>query len=147
VFNRSHYEDVLVVRVHELVPKSIWKKRYDQINDFERLLAQNDTIVLKFFLHISSDEQKKRLQERIEDPTKRWKFQHGDIEERRLWDVYRKAYEDALEKCSTDEAPWYVVPANKKWYRNHIVGSVIVDALDALGMSYPKIDLSKETIE
>jgi PPK2 family polyphosphate:nucleotide phosphotransferase len=147
VFNRSHYEDVLVVRVHELVPKAAWKKRYEQINAFEQMLAENGTVILKFFLHISSDEQRRRLQERIDDPTKRWKFQHGDIEERKLWDDYQRAYEDALAKTSTKHAPWYVVPANQKWYRNTLVAAVTVDALDALKMKYPQPDLSGVTID
>ena len=146
VFNRSHYEDVLVVRVHELVDRDVWKKRYDQINDFERLLSENGTVVLKFFLHISKEEQRKRLQGRIDDPDKRWKYQHGDIEERQLWDKYRKAYEDALEKTSSKWAPWYVVPANTKWYRNYVIGSVVAEALEDLKCKYPKVDLSKEVV-
>ncbi|MCU1245595.1 MAG: Polyphosphate:AMP phosphotransferase, partial [Acidobacteria bacterium] len=116
LFNRSHYEDVLVVRIHELVKEKTWRARYHQINDFEQMLAENGTLILKFFLHISKEEQRERLEERIQDPTKRWKFQHGDLEERKLWDDYMKAYEDALEKTSTDWAPWYVVPANHKWF-------------------------------
>lgn len=147
VFNRSHYEDVLVVRVHGLVPEEMWKKRYDQINDFERMLAENGTTILKFFLHISKDEQRKRLEARIKDPKKRWKFQHGDIEERKLWDDYMRAYDDAVEKTSTEWAPWYIVPANTKWYRNYIVGEVICRALEQLDMSYPAPDLSKEVVE
>jgi PPK2 family polyphosphate:nucleotide phosphotransferase len=146
VFNRSHYEDVLVVRVHSLVPKGVWKKRYDQIRCFEQMLSEEGTVILKFFLHISRDEQQARLQARIEDPKKRWKFQHADLEERELWDEYQQAYEDALSKTSTDEAPWYVVPANQKWYRNYIVGSVIADALERLDLKYPKIDLSGITV-
>jgi PPK2 family polyphosphate:nucleotide phosphotransferase len=147
VFNRSHYEDVLIVRVHNLVPDAIWKKRYDQINDFERMLSESGTTILKFFLHISKDEQRKRLQARIDDRTKRWKFQHGDLEERKLWGQYRKAYQDALEKTSTKWAPWYLIPSNAKWYRNHMVGSIIVDALEALDMKYPLPDLSREIID
>lgn len=147
VFNRSHYEDVLVVRVHELVPPDVWKKRFAQINDFERMLSENGTLILKFFLHISRDEQKKRLQERVDDPTKRWKFQHGDLEERKRWDAYQQAYEEALSKTSTAWAPWYIVPANAKWYRNFIVGSVIADALDGLKMKYPQPDLTNVVIE
>src|SRR6476661_5424489 len=142
VFNRSHYEDVLVVRVHNLVPKPVWQKRYEQIAAFEQMLADEGCIVLKFFLHISKDEQGKRLQDRIDDPAKRWKFQHGDIEERELWNDYRKAYEDALSRTSTEAAPWYIVPANQKWYRNYIVGSVIADALEKLDLKYPHPDLS-----
>ena len=147
VFNRSHYEDVLVVRVHDLVPKDVWKKRYDQINEFERMLTETGTIILKFFLHISKGEQKKRLQDRIDDPTKRWKFQHGDIEERKLWSEYRGAYEDALSKTSTEWAPWWIIPANAKWYRNYLVGSILEDTLEKLDMKYPEPDLSKEVIE
>ena len=147
IFNRSHYEDVLVVRVHELVPEKVWRKRYSQINEFERMLTECGTVILKFFLHISKDEQRERLQARLEDKTKRWKFQHGDIEERKLWDDYQKAYEDALEKTSTDYAPWTVVPANKKWIRNYVVANSIVEALDALKMKYPQPDLSAEIID
>jgi len=147
VFNRSHYEDVLVVRVHELVAEKTWRKRYDQINDFERMLTENGTTILKFFLNISREEQRERLQARIDDPTKRWKFQHGDIEERKLWDDYMSAYDDVLEKTSTKCAPWYVVPANRKWYRDYVVGNVILDALESLDMKYPAIDLTGETID
>jgi PPK2 family polyphosphate:nucleotide phosphotransferase len=142
VFNRSHYEDVLVVRVHNLVPRTVWRQRYDQINAFEELLAESGTVILKFFLHISKDEQRARLQARIDDPTKRWKFQHGDVEERKFWDDYQRAYEDALSKTSTKRAPWYVVPSNQKWYRNYVVGSIVADALDRLHMKYPEPDLS-----
>ena len=147
VFNRSHYEDVLVVRVHDLVPEAEWRQRYAQINGFERMLTETGTTILKFFLHISRDEQRKRLEERITDPTKRWKFQHGDIEERKLWNDYRKAYEDALEQTSTKWAPWYVVPANAKWYRNYVVASVIAEAMESLGMKYPEPDLTGVTVE
>lgn len=147
VFNRSHYEDVLVVRVHNLVSEKVWGKRYKQINEFERTLSASGTTILKFFLNISKAEQRKRLQERIDDPKKHWKFQHGDIEERKLWDDYMKAYTDMLEQTSTKYAPWYVVPANAKWYRNLIVADVITDALESLKMEYPKIDLSGEVVE
>ena len=146
VFNRSHYEDVLIVRVHSLVPENVWSKRYDQINDFERMLTENGTTILKFFLHISKEEQRERLEARIQDPAKRWKFQHGDIEERKLWDDYVKAYEDALEKTSTDWAPWYIVPANTKWYRNYVVGSILCRAMEKLKMRYPEPDLTGEKI-
>jgi PPK2 family polyphosphate:nucleotide phosphotransferase len=138
IFNRSHYEDVLVVRVHNLVPEPVWQKRYDQIRDFERQLAQEGTIILKFFLHIDKDEQKQRLQDRLNDPTKIWKFNPGDLKERALWDEYTAAYEDAISLTSTDEAPWYIVPANKKWYRNLVIASVLVDALKKLDMQYPQ---------
>ena len=147
VFNRSHYEDVLVVRVHNLVPAAVWKKRYDHINAFEHTLSQSGTVILKFFLHISKDEQRARLQKRIDDPTKCWKFQHGDLDERKRWKDYQRAYEDALSKTSTGWAPWYIVPANQKWYRNYLVGSIVVDALERLHMKYPKCDLSQITIE
>lgn len=146
VFNRSHYEDVTIVRVHGLVPRDVWHKRYDQINDFERMLSENDTLILKFFLHISKDEQRKRLQTRIDDPAKRWKFQHGDLAERKLWHEYRKAYEDALSKTSTEWAPWWVIPANAKWYRNVLVATIIAEALETLDMKLPQPDLSSETI-
>jgi PPK2 family polyphosphate:nucleotide phosphotransferase len=137
VFNRSHYEDVLVVRVHSLVPKSVWKKRYEQINAFERTLADEGTTILKFFLHISADEQRERLQARLDDPTKRWKFQHGDLDERKLWGDYMRAYEDVLEKTSTDWAPWQVVPADRKAMRDFIVAGAVVKALEKLKMNYP----------
>jgi PPK2 family polyphosphate:nucleotide phosphotransferase len=147
VFNRSHYEDVLVVRVHELVPERVWRKRYGHINEFERMLADSGAVILKFFLHISREEQLQRLEARISDPTKRWKFQHGDIEERKLWDDYMKAYEDVLKKTSTEWAPWTIVPANKKWFRNYIVAKAIVDAMEGLKMKYPNPDLSGEKIK
>ncbi len=146
IFNRSHYEDVLVVRVHGLVSEKVWRKRYALINDFEQTLTESGTTILKFFLHISKNEQRERLQARLDDPTKRWKFQHGDIEERRLWNDYRKAYEDALEKTSTKWAPWIVVPANKKWFRNYVAAKTIVGALEAFDMKYPQPDLKAETI-
>lgn len=147
IFNRSHYEDVLVVRVHALVHEKVWKKRYEQINEFERLLSASGTTILKFFLHISKDEQRERLQARLDDPTKRWKFQHGDIEERKLWDHYMKAYEDALEQTSTEWAPWTIVPADKKWFRNYAVAKTIVKTLEDFDMKYPQPDLKAETIE
>jgi PPK2 family polyphosphate:nucleotide phosphotransferase len=147
VFNRSHYEDVLVVRVHDLVKEKVWRKRYEQINAFEKTLAASGTLILKFFLNISKTEQRKRLQERIDDPKKHWKFQHGDIEERKLWDDYMDAYDDVLEKTSTKHAPWYVVPSNAKWYRNLVISNVIVEALESLKMEYPNVDLSGEVVE
>ena len=137
IFNRSHYEDVLVVRVHNLVPPSVWQQRYEQINEFEQLLAESGTTILKFFLHISKDEQKERLQARLDDPTKQWKFNIGDLKERALWDDYVAAYEDALSRCSTETAPWFVVPANHKWYRNVVVARIIVEALEGLDLRYP----------
>jgi PPK2 family polyphosphate:nucleotide phosphotransferase len=137
IFNRSHYEDVLVVRVHGLVPESIWSRRYDQINDFERTLADEGTTILKFFLHISKDEQKERLQARLDTPEKQWKFAKGDLAERERWDDYQAAFEAMLSRTSTDWAPWFVVPANKKWYRNLVISQAIVNALQGLEMAYP----------
>jgi polyphosphate kinase 2 (PPK2 family) len=149
IFNRSHYEDVLVVRVHSLVDKKIWSKRYHHINEFERLLAEEGTTILKFFLHIDKDEQKERLQARLDDPKKHWKFSLGDLDERKLWDDYQAAFEDMLNKTSTDYAPWYIVPANKKWYRDLVVASVIIEALKSLKMEFPAAedDLSQVVIE
>jgi PPK2 family polyphosphate:nucleotide phosphotransferase len=138
VFNRSHYEDVLVVRVMKLAPKELWSKRYDHINAFERLLADEGTRVVKFFLHISKGEQKKRLEERLADPEKRWKFDPGDLPVREKWGEFRKAYEGALSKCSTDWAPWHVVPANNKWYRNLAVARTLVETLEDMAPKYPK---------
>jgi PPK2 family polyphosphate:nucleotide phosphotransferase len=138
IFNRSHYEDVLVVRVHELVPKEVWSKRYDQINDFERMLTENGVRVLKFFLLISKDEQAKRFEERLADPTKNWKFSRADTKERKFWDDYMRAYEDAIGKCSTEAAPWYVVPANHKWFRNLAVAQILRDEMRAMKLAYPK---------
>ena len=147
LFNRSHYEDVLVVRVHSERGDKFWRKRFRQINDFERMLSENGTLILKFFLHISKDEQRERLEERIQDPTKRWKYEHGDLEERKLWDKYMDAYEDALNETSTDWAPWTIVPSDHKWYRNYVVGKAVVEALEGLKMSYPELDLSGEKVE
>jgi PPK2 family polyphosphate:nucleotide phosphotransferase len=149
IFNRSHYEDVLVVRVHDLVPKKVWKRRYEQINEFERHLVKNNVVILKFFLHISKEEQKKRLEERLKDPTRFWKFSLHDIEERKYWSAYRKAYEAALSKCCTKWAPWHIVPANQKWYRNVVVAEVITRTLREMRMSYPPpaTDISNLRIE
>ena len=149
IFNRSHYEDVLVVRVHELAPQLVWKKRYLQINDFEHLLSEEGTTILKFFLHIDLDEQKARLQDRLDDHTKQWKFNPGDLEERKLWPEYTKAYEDVLNKTSTEWAPWYIVPANRKWYRNLVVATILLQSLKGLQMAYPqpKEDLSGFVID
>jgi len=129
IFNRSHYEDVLVVRVHNLVPETVWRQRYAAINNFEQMLAQNDMIILKFYLHISFEEQEQRLLARQEDRTKAWKLSSADWAERKYWNDYQQAYGDALSKCSTDEAPWYVVPANRKWYRNLLVARTLVSTL------------------
>jgi PPK2 family polyphosphate:nucleotide phosphotransferase len=147
VFNRSHYEDVLIVRVRNLVPKAVWGKRYDQINAFERLLAENGALILKFFLHISKDEQRQRLQARLDDPKKCWKFKQDDLEQRKYWGAYMRAYEDVLSKTSTEWAPWYVVPADQKWYRNYLVGSILVEALEGLRLEYPNCELSDVVVE
>ena len=138
IFNRSHYEDVLVVRVHDLVPKSVWSERYEQINDFERLLGDEGTTVLKFFLHISKGEQKKRLEKRLDDPKRHWKFDANDLKERAHWDDYQSAYADALRKCSTDDAPWFVVPSDHKWYRNWVLSDTIVRAMKKMDLEYPE---------
>jgi PPK2 family polyphosphate:nucleotide phosphotransferase len=137
IFNRSHYEDVLVVRVHNLVDKDVWKRRYDHINHFEKLLTDEGTTIIKIFLHISKEEQKERLQERLDIPEKNWKFSSGDLKERALWDEYQKAYEDVLKKTSTDYAPWYIIPANRNWYRNYLISSILVKKLESLNMEYP----------
>jgi PPK2 family polyphosphate:nucleotide phosphotransferase len=145
IFNRSVYEDVLVVRVHNLVPKEVWSRRYDQINRFEELLNDNNVKILKFFLHISKDEQKKRFQQRIDDPDRRWKISEADFDERRYWDEYTDAYEAALTKCSTPYAPWFIIPSNKKWFRNLAVSHIIAETLEGLHMKFPKptVDVKK----
>jgi len=145
IFNRSHYEDVLVVRVHRTVPKDVWSTRYGQINDFERGLSENGVRILKFFLHIGKEEQKRRFQARILDPARNWKLSLADFEERRYWDDYMKAYEDALRKCSTSCAPWYVIPADHKWFRNYLIAELIVQALEDMKLKYPPpmVDVSK----
>jgi PPK2 family polyphosphate:nucleotide phosphotransferase len=149
IFNRSHYEDVLVVRVHSLVDESVWSRRYDHINAFEQLLADEGTTILKFFLHISKDEQAERLRARLDTPDKQWKFSTGDLAERARWDEYTEAYEAVLTRTSTAAAPWYVVPADRKWYRNLVVSSVVTDTLRGFDMSYPapENDLSNIVID
>jgi PPK2 family polyphosphate:nucleotide phosphotransferase len=138
IFNRSHYEDVLVVRVKELVPRHVWRRRYEQINAFERILSENGVVILKFFLHMSRDEQRKQLLERLDDPTKNWKFRANDLKERARWDDYTKAYRDALRRCSTPWAPWFVVPADKKDARNYLVTRTINETLRKLRLRYPR---------
>ena len=140
VFNRSHYEDVLIVRVHDLVPEKLWRKRYRHINDFERLLTDHGVTVLKFLLHISEDAQRERLEARLADPTKNWKFQAGDLAERKLWDKYTKAYEDMLTECSTEHAPWYLVPSDKKGPRDVMIVEVLVDTLEKMKPQFPAAD-------
>lgn len=149
IFNRSHYEDVLVVRVHQLVSPKIWSKRFNQINNFERMLFEEGTTILKFFLHIDLEEQKKRLQARLDDPDKRWKFSVGDLKERKLWPEYMKAYQEVLSKTSTKFAPWYIVPANRKWYRNLVIATILVNTLKQLKIKLPqpKEDLTGIVIE
>ena len=147
IFNRSHYEDVLVVRVRELVPRAVWAKRYQQINDFERMLSENGVTILKFFLHISREEQKERLVARLEHPSKQWKFNEGDLGERALWDRYTAAYRDALRACSTPWAPWFVVPADKKKVRDYLVAQVVVDTLVRMAPRYPKAEGDLEKLK
>ncbi|PJF47109.1 MAG: polyphosphate kinase 2 family protein [Chloroflexi bacterium] len=149
IFNRSHYEDVLIVRVQALVPESVWRRRYRHIREFERMLADEGVTILKFYLHISKDEQKRRLQARLDDPNKHWKFNTGDLKARARWDDYMRAYEDALNETSTEWAPWYVIPANKKWYRDWVALNIILDTLKGFKMRYPQSqeDLSGVVIE
>jgi PPK2 family polyphosphate:nucleotide phosphotransferase len=137
VFDRSHYEDVLIVRVKGLVEEDRWRRRFDHINDFERMLVEEGTLIVKLFLHISKDEQRERLQARLDDPTKRWKFLPGDLEERERWDGYQEAYTEVIERTSTSWAPWYVIPADRKWYRNWAACSIVADALATLDLAYP----------
>ena len=148
IFNRSHYEDVLVVRVHKIVKESVWMPRYGQINAFEEMLASSGTRIIKFFLHISKDEQKQRFQERIETPEKRWKFDPADLEKRKFWDDYEKAFEEMLEKCSTSHAPWYVVPADQNWYRDFAVAGIIAETLADMAPKFPDpLDVTGVVIE
>lgn len=145
VFNRSHYEDILVVRVHDLVPKSVWSERYDYINDFERLLTNSGVTILKFFLYISAEEQLERFRLRLDDPARQWKISESDYKERAYWDSYIDAYEDMLHKCSTKHAPWYVIPSNHKWFRNLAVSKIIEDTLEDMHLKLPEptVDLEK----
>lgn len=145
IFNRSHYEDVLVARVHKLVEKSVWSKRYDMINDFEKMLSNNGTRILKFFLHISPEEQLKRFKKRLDDPSRQWKITESDYSERELWPKYMEAYEDALELTSTKLAPWFVIPSNHKWFRNLAISEIIADTLDDMGLKVPtaRVDIEK----
>jgi PPK2 family polyphosphate:nucleotide phosphotransferase len=137
IHNRSHYEAVLVERVKHIVPERVWSARYDHINHFERMLADEGVTILKFFLHISKDEQKERLEARLRDPHKNWKFDPGDLVERKLWDEYQAAFDDMLERCSTEHAPWYVVPSDRKWFRNWVLSETIVHTMESLDMKYP----------
>ena len=146
IFNRSHYEDVLIVRVKELVPESAWKPRYEAINQFEHALTLAGVTVLKFYLHISKDEQKRRLESRLADPDKRWKFSTNDIKERAYWDDYMAAFEDAINQCTTAHCPWYVIPANKKWYRNLVLARTIADTLEAMNPKFPPAEKGLENV-
>lgn len=146
IWNRSHYEDVLVTRVHKLIEKKVWKARYDQINSFEQILTENGTTIVKFMLHISKDEQKRRLQARLGTAEKQWKFNLADLKERTLWDDYEKAYEDAINCCSTDHAPWYIVPANHKWARNLGVVEVVLRTLKKMDPRFPKLSFNPKTV-
>jgi len=137
IFNRSHYEEVLVQRVHNMVPKDIWSRRYEHINDFERMLYENGTHILKFYLHIDPEEQLKRFKQRIEDPARHWKISDGDYAERPYWDAYTGAFEDALSKCSTKHAPWFIIPSNHKWFRNLAISRIVSESLEALDMKFP----------
>lgn len=147
VFNRSHYEDVLIARVHNLVPQSVWQGRYQHINHFEQLLTDSGITLLKFYLHISKEEQKKRLQERLDLPEKRWKFDLADLTERALWSDYWAALEDVFAYCSPENAPWYIVPADKKWYRNLLISETIIKTLEAMDLRYPHKGLDNIVIE
>jgi len=144
IYNRSHYEDVLVVRVHKLVPRAVWSKRYDLINGFERMLSENGTRILKFYLHISPDEQLERFKQRLDDPARQWKISDSDYSERTLWPKYMKAYEEAIERTSTKYAPWYVIPSNHKWFRNLAISRIVADTMDQMGLKVPKpsVDLA-----
>jgi PPK2 family polyphosphate:nucleotide phosphotransferase len=143
IFNRSHYEDVLVVRVHKLVPRAVWSKRFKRINEFERMLAANGTRILKFFLHISPDEQLARFKQRLEDPARQWKISESDYSERTLWPKYMEAYEEAIERTSTDHAPWFVIPANHKWFRDLAISTIIADTMEEMKLTVPepRVDL------
>ena len=147
VFNRSHYEDVLVHKVHKLIPDKQLDQRYEQLNDFEKHLSQNGTVIVKFFLHISKDEQKERLQARLDDPDKRWKFSTGDLKEREYWERYVDAYQAVLEKCSRGHAPWYVIPADKKWYRDWAVSSIVLQTLTAIDPKAPKPEENLDNVK
>lgn len=147
IFNRSHYEDIVAVRVREIFPESVWAKRYDHIVNFERMLADEGVTILKFFLHISRDEQKERLQDRLDEPDKNWKFNPGDLHDRALWPDYMEAYGEAIGRTSTELAPWYVIPADRKWYRNLVVGDIVIRTLEGLGLRFPDIDFDPSKIE
>jgi PPK2 family polyphosphate:nucleotide phosphotransferase len=143
IFNRSHYEDVLVVRVHDLVPRSVWSKRYAQINEFEKMLAANGTTIIKFLLLISKDEQRQRFRKRLDDPTRNWKFSREDVEKRKYWDDYLDAFEDAVNRCARPHAPWYCIPADRKWHRNLVISEIVKETLEEMD---PRIPRSREDL-
>lgn len=147
IFNRSHYEDVLAVRVLELKPEEVWRKRYQHINDFERMLSDEGTTVVKVFLHISPKEQKRRLQRRLDEPTKNWKFKSADLEQRQLWHEHQEAFEEAISQTSTERAPWYVIPADNKWYRDVVMSEIMVQTLESLELTYPEPEENLEGIK
>jgi PPK2 family polyphosphate:nucleotide phosphotransferase len=147
IFNRSHYEDVLVVRVNELVPREQWQKRYEHIRAFERTLIDEGTVIVKIMLHISKEEQKERLQARLDDPSKNYKFNPSDLDSRARWDEYMAAYEDAINETSTDDAPWYVVPADRKWHRNLVVSQILIETLESLDLAYPEAEHDLSSIQ
>lgn len=144
IFNRSHYEDVLVVRVRKLVPEERWRRRYEQINEFERMLSDEGTTIVKLYLHISEDEQRDRLQARLDEPDKRWKFNEGDLEDRVLWEDFQEAYAEAVARTSTEHAPWFIVPANRKWYRNLVVATILIQTLEKMAPRFPDPDPALE---
>ncbi|WOX04136.1 polyphosphate kinase 2 family protein [Microbulbifer pacificus] len=146
IFNRSHYEDVLIQRVHKMVPESVWSGRYQHINNFEQLLADNHTLILKFYLHIDAEEQLERFRKRIEDPTRHWKISDSDYAEAPFWNEYTAAFEDVLDKCSTSFAPWFVIPANHKWFRNLAISHIVVRALESLKMEFPQPTVDIDSI-
>ncbi len=147
VFNRSHYEDVLVARVNQLVPKKVWQKRYEHLRNFERMLADEGTTILKFYLHIDREEQRQRLQARLDEPDKNWKFDEHDLEQRKHWDKYMVAFRDAIVQTDRRYAPWYVIPGNRKWFRDYAILTIIVSALKKLGLQYPEADFDPATIK
>ncbi len=147
IFNRSHYEDIVAVRVREILPESAWSKRYEHIVNFEKMLVDEGTTIVKIFLHISNDEQKERLQARLDDPAKHWKFNPGDLGDRALWPKFMEAYEDVLTKTSSDHAPWFVVPADRKWYRNLVVSQIVIAAMRGMEMKFPPVDFNPDLIE
>ncbi|MEZ4606389.1 MAG: polyphosphate kinase 2 family protein [Deinococcales bacterium] len=146
IFNRSHYEEVLIVRVDKLVPEKVWRKRYEEINQFEKFLANNGTKIIKFYLHISKEEQKERFLARLNDPSKNWKFDPGDLAKRAQWEEYIEAFDDALGRCSSPLTPWYVIPANKKWYRDVLLSKILVETLESMDLHYPSLSFDPKTI-